>query len=206
MDSWGKGVYTPHTLIHIQENDMNFYGYIKNIYYAFERKKEKLYLKNLCRNGLKLGNNVEIVGNYFFDPSHCFLISIGDNCTICPNVRLIAHDASIKKLFNFTKIGRIEIKENCFIGDSTIVLQNVTIGENSIIGAGSVVTKNIAANMVAAGNPAKQLMTVKEYKERVERLSKDKKIFSKEYYIDKLDNTKRIEMIESLKKGTGFIV
>lgn len=185
---------------------MNFYVYIKNIYYAVERKKEKLYLKNLCKNGLKLGNNVEIIGNYFFDPSHCFLISIGDNCTICPNVRLIAHDASIKKLCNFTKIGKIEIKENCFIGDSTIVLQNVTIGENSIIGAGSVVTKNIAANMVAAGNPAKQLMTVKEYKERIERLSKGKKIFTKEYYINKLDNTKRKEMIESLNKGTGFIV
>ncbi len=185
---------------------MNPYTFIKNIYYAVERKKEKLYLGNLCKNGLKLGDNVEIVGDYFFDPSHCFLISIGDNCTICPNVRLIAHDASIKKLFNFTKIGKIDIKANCFIGDSVIVLQNVTIGENSIIGAGSVVTKNIAANMVAAGNPAKQLMTVKEYREKIGRLSKDKKVFNEEYYINKLDNNKRIEMIELLNGGTGFIV
>ena len=42
-----------------------------------------------------------------------------------------------------------------WIGDSAIVCKGVTIGENSIIGAGAVVTKNIPANVVAAGNPAK---------------------------------------------------
>ena len=50
------------------------------------------------QKGLKIGKNVEIIDTFFFDPSHCFLISIGDNCTICPNVRLIAHDASTKSI------------------------------------------------------------------------------------------------------------
>ena len=110
--------------------------------------------------GLKLGKGVEIIDTFFFDPSHCYLISIGDNCTICPGVRLIAHDASTKKFLGYTKLGKIDIKENCFIGDSTIILPGVTIGPNSIIGAGSVVTKNIPPNVVAAGNPARVLKKI----------------------------------------------
>ena len=122
---------------------MNIYSYIKNIYHTLQSKKTEKHIKNLKKKGLKLGNNVSIIDTFFFDPSHCFLISIEDNCTICPNVRLIAHDASTKKLLGYTKTGKIVIKKDCFIGDSAIVLPNVSIGPNTIIGAGSVVTKNI---------------------------------------------------------------
>jgi len=114
---------------------MNIYSDIKKIYYLLQSKKRQNYINRLIANGLSLGRNVDIIDNFFFDPSHCFLISIGDNCTICPNVRLIAHDASTKKILGYTKIGEIDIKENCFTGDSAIVLPNVTIGPNSIIGA-----------------------------------------------------------------------
>ena len=49
----------------------------------------------------------------------------------------------------------ILIENNVWLGEGVKVLKGVTIGENSIIGAGSVVTKNIPANVIAAGNPAK---------------------------------------------------
>jgi maltose O-acetyltransferase len=140
------------------------------------------------------------------DPSHCFLISIGDNCTICPNVRLIAHDASTKKHLGHTKIGTIDIKENCFLGDSVIVLPGVTIGPNTIIGAGSVVTKTVPANSVAAGNPSHVISSIDEYLKKIERKSIGKKIFGKDYYIDKLDEEKRAEIIRSIGKTIGFIV
>jgi maltose O-acetyltransferase len=42
-----------------------------------------------------------------------------------------------------------------FIGDHVTILKGVTIGKNSVIGNHSVVTKSIAANVIAAGNPAK---------------------------------------------------
>lgn len=51
--------------------------------------------------------------------------------------------------------GTIYIGKNVWICDGVCVMPGVTIGENSIIGANSVVTKNIPANCVAAGNPAK---------------------------------------------------
>lgn len=48
----------------------------------------------------------------------------------------------------------VVLEENVWIGDSAIVCKGVTIGENSIIGAGAVVTRDIPANVIAAGAPA----------------------------------------------------
>lgn len=185
---------------------MFLHDFIRKQYLGLVSSRRKKYLANLVSKGLKLGNNVQIVDTFFFDPSHCFLISIGDNCTICPNVRLIAHDASTKKILGYTKIGRIVLNKNCFIGDSVIILPNVTVGENSIVGAGSVVTKDIPPETIAAGNPARTIATIKDYKEKMQLLSKGKKIFSEEYYIEKLDNMKRQEIIASIGDSVGFIV
>ena len=49
------------------------------------------------------------------------------------------------------------IKKGASIGSGATILAGITIGENSIIGAGAVVTKDIPANVIAAGNPAKVL-------------------------------------------------
>ena len=155
---------------------------------------------------MQLGKDVDIIDAFFFDPSHCFLISIGDNCTICPNVRLIAHDASTKKILGYTKIGRIKINENCFIGDSVIVMPNVTIGPNSIIGAGAVVKKDIPPDTVAAGNPARVISSIKDYIKKVEAVSKNKNIFTEDYHIENIDENKRKEMIDSLSNSPGFII
>jgi maltose O-acetyltransferase len=119
---------------------------LNKLYHLIVKKRRQAYINRLIANGLTLGKNVDIIDTFFFDPSHCFLISIADNCTICPNVRLIAHDASTKKILGYTKIGKIDIKENCFIGDSALILPNVTIGPNTIIGAGAIVTKDIPPN------------------------------------------------------------
>jgi acetyltransferase-like isoleucine patch superfamily enzyme len=51
--------------------------------------------------------------------------------------------------------GPVIIHDRVWIGDKATILPGVTIGENSIIGANSVVTKNVPANSVCAGNPAK---------------------------------------------------
>lgn len=56
----------------------------------------------------------------------------------------------------------IVIKKNVFIGAKSIVLKGVTIGENSIIGAGSVVTRNVPANQIWAGNPARYIKNLTE--------------------------------------------
>ncbi len=49
------------------------------------------------------------------------------------------------------------VKEGASIGSGATILPNVTIGENAIVGAGSVVTRDVPANSVVAGNPARLL-------------------------------------------------
>lgn len=57
----------------------------------------------------------------------------------------------------YRRCASVVIRDNVFIGAKCIILKGVTIGENSIIGAGSVVTKNVPANQIWAGNPAKYI-------------------------------------------------
>lgn len=178
----------------------------EKIYQFIRNKKREKHIEQLVTNGLRIGNNVGILDGCFLDPGHCYLISIGDNCVFCPNVRLIAHDASTKRILGYSKIGKIDIKENCFIGDSTIILPGVTIGPNSIVGAGSVVTKNVPADTIVASNPARAISSVKDYIDKIQSHSKNKKIFPREYFIDRLDDKKREEIIQSLKDSIGFIL
>jgi acetyltransferase-like isoleucine patch superfamily enzyme len=55
------------------------------------------------------------------------------------------------------KVERTLVKRGASVGSGATILSNVVIGENAIVGAGSVVTKDVPANMVVAGNPAKVL-------------------------------------------------
>jgi maltose O-acetyltransferase len=156
--------------------------------------------------GLKIGADVSIQDGVFFDPSHCYLISIGARTVLAPNVRLIAHDASTKRFVGATRLGKIVIEEECFIGDSVIVLSGVTIGRGSIIGAGSVVTRSIPAGCVATGNPATVIASVDDYSKRQTEQSAGGKTFSSDYWIGRTDERQREEMLLAATAGKAFIV
>jgi acetyltransferase-like isoleucine patch superfamily enzyme len=66
------------------------------------------------------------------------------------------------------KVERTLVKKGASIGSGSSVLSNVTIGENAIIGAGSVVTKDVPANTIVAGNPARVLRQIEEVLEITE--------------------------------------
>jgi len=58
------------------------------------------------------------------------------------------------------KVERTIVKKGASIGTGVTILANVTIGENAIVGAGSVVTKDVPANTIVVGNPAKVLRQI----------------------------------------------
>jgi acetyltransferase-like isoleucine patch superfamily enzyme len=55
------------------------------------------------------------------------------------------------------RVEKTVVSKGASIGSGSTILSNVNIGENAIVGAGSMVTKNVPANAVVAGNPAKLL-------------------------------------------------
>jgi acetyltransferase-like isoleucine patch superfamily enzyme len=62
------------------------------------------------------------------------------------------------------KVEKTLVKKGASIGSGSTILANVTIGENAIVGAGSVVRKDVPANAIVAGNPARFLRFISEEK------------------------------------------
>ena len=131
--------------------------------------------KTLVKRGLRVGTDFTRQQGCYIDPTHCFLIEIGNNVTLSIRVTLLAHDASTKKCLGFTKIGKIRIGDNVFIGANATVLPGVCVGDNCVIGANSVVTKNVPENTVVTGNPARVVCSLSEFREKTARLWKTRR-------------------------------
>ena len=115
------------------------------------------------------GYNIEIGDNFFANYNFVVLdvgkVKIGNNVQIAPNVGLYTaghplHPDSINSGYEYGI--DITIGDNVWLGGGVIVLPGVTIGDNAVIGAGAVVTKDIPANAIAAGNPAKVIRYITE--------------------------------------------
>ncbi len=65
------------------------------------------------------------------------------------------------------RVEKTVVKSGASIGSGATILSNVTIGENSIVGAGSVVTKDVPANVIVAGNPARVLRPLSEANQKL---------------------------------------
>lgn len=116
------------------------------------------------RRGVKIGKNPGLV-DCILDYGHGYLMEIGDNSRFA-HVTILTHDASTKTELGYSKIGRVKIGNDVFIGHGSIILPGTTIGDRVVIGAGSVVKGNIPGNSVAVGNPATVVCTYDEYIEK----------------------------------------
>jgi maltose O-acetyltransferase len=108
------------------------------------------------------GENLHIGARTFVNANLTALdvaaITIGEDCQIGPNVQLLTPTHPVDPRPRRDKLEAaqpITVEDNVWLGGGVIVCPGVTIGENSVIGAGAVVTKDIPANVVAVGNPAR---------------------------------------------------
>lgn len=110
----------------------------------------------LIENDVIIGDNVTVKsGVYIWDG-----IRVEDNVFIGPNATFTNDKMPRSKVYP-EKFQGITIKKNASVGANVTLLPGITIGENAMIGAGSVVTKDVPANAVVVGNPAKLLRYVK---------------------------------------------
>jgi UDP-2-acetamido-3-amino-2,3-dideoxy-glucuronate N-acetyltransferase len=117
------------------------------------------------QKGAKIGNNCKI-------SSHTFIcegvtiendVFIGHNVTFINDVypRSTSGEGKLQTEDDWTCIPTL-IKKSASIGSSVTLLCGITVGENAIVGAGSVVTKDVPANTIVAGNPARVMRKTTE--------------------------------------------
>lgn len=178
-------------------------GKLKNILY---RLRGEYTTEQLLKMGMKVGKNFGRLNGVILDPSHCWLIEIGNNVTMAPRVHILCHDASTKQFMNYTKIGRVTIGDNVFIGAESVVLPGVTIGNNVIVGANSTVTHDIPDNTVVAGTPAKLICTLDDYLNKEKERMKSAPCYGEDYTLRKdVSMEKRMKQKEELKGKIGYI-
>lgn len=87
-------------------------------------------------------------------------IIIGEYVQIAPRAMVFTHDSS-RDIKN-PKCGDVIIWDNVYIGAGAIILHGIQIGKNAIVAAGAVVTKDVDANIIVGGVPAKVIREVKK--------------------------------------------
>jgi acetyltransferase-like isoleucine patch superfamily enzyme len=148
-----------------------------------------VYINALSKGGVELGDNVSLgagtiiectgvireLGEYVKIGSHvgfaqnCFIavrgpIEIGDDCIFGPNVSVHSENHVFEdpdkpiRLQGATRLG-VKIGRDCWFGEGAVVLDGVTIGDGCVIAANACVTKDVPANSVVGGVPAKILKT-----------------------------------------------
>jgi len=147
-------------------------------YLAMERGKSFWLFQRLCRPDAReyaeylrrhgglyaMGQEVSItIGTQILDPAY---VRIGNNVLLAA-CTLIGHDGSIEILnraygVKLDRVGKIDIRDNVFIGHGSIVLAGVTIGPNAIVAAGSVVVQDVKEGDIVGGAPARPIGRVEE--------------------------------------------
>ena len=163
------------------------------------------YTEYLMKQGVKIGKDSIVIYPSYIDARLPYLVEIGNNVTVSRNVTILAHDATTAYAGDMVKIGRVTIHDHCFIGANSTILCNISIGPNSIVGAGSVVTRNVLPDTVYAGNPARQVSTVKEF---IEKVRKDKEQFpffeGKDYQNPYIPESRKDIIKDKLSKKHGY--
>lgn len=128
---------------------------------------EETVVRTLREMGVQIGERCRIYTQNF--GSEPWLIRIGNHVCVSNDVTFVNHALTWPfqdQYESLTGFGKIEILDNCQIGVRATILPNVTIGPNAIVGACSVVTKDVPANVVVAGNPARIVCTMEEYEKK----------------------------------------
>jgi acetyltransferase-like isoleucine patch superfamily enzyme len=116
---------------------------------------------------INYGKNTKIGKNVFINFDCVFLdlggITIEENVLIAPKVSLLSEGHPISPNDRQSLVpGPIHIMKNAWIGACATILPGVTVGENAVVAAGAVVSKDVPANTIVGGVPAKIIKTIED--------------------------------------------
>ncbi|TCB97636.1 sugar O-acetyltransferase [Micromonospora zingiberis] len=113
------------------------------------------------------GYNIQIGPRSFVNYHAVFLdvapITLGADVQVGPNVQLLTPTHPVdpeQRRAKWEAAKPITIGDNVWLGGGAIVLAGVTVGDNTVVGAGAVVTRDLPANVVAVGNPARPVRQI----------------------------------------------
>lgn len=173
-----------------------------------DKKIKNMRIQHWIKQGAVIGADFQLERNAFLDSSFPWLITIGNNVTLAPDSLVLCHDGSTKKAIGYSKVGRVTIGNNVFVGAKSVILPNTTIGDNVVIGAGSIVHGVIPSDVVVAGAPAKVIGDIESFIEKNDNRRNNGFTFDISYTNKgNITEEKKQEMKHKLSHSTnGFIV
>lgn len=136
-----------------------------------DRRYDALYRRVGEPGGLEWAQMLRERGDFYAMGDDCYIdpfaqiedrayIRLGNNVRIA-NCTMLGHDGAVNLInralgLRLDSVGKIDIRDNVYIGYHAIILPGVTIGPNAIVSAGSVVRSDVAEGDVVAGVPAKR--------------------------------------------------
>lgn len=107
----------------------------------------------------RVGYNTIVMPNVFISSG----VSVGNHCVILPNT-VLSHDCEIGDYCcigsNVSVSGSVRIGQGCYIGSGSRFREDISIGSGTLVGLGSAVLKNLPADVIAAGAPARVLKAI----------------------------------------------
>jgi maltose O-acetyltransferase len=123
-------------------------------------------LRQLRKLGLHAEPPIRLAPRSFIDAKFPWAVEIGAHTIIAGDVRILAHDAAIKRITGYAEVRPVAIGTRCYIGAGTIILPGAVIGDEAVIGAGAIVRGEIPPRSLAIGTPAKVVGSIENLRER----------------------------------------
>lgn len=177
------------------------------VHRVWARARSMPDLYGLQERGLQIGRDCQVNRGVMIDAWHCWLISIGDDCIIAPEVMILAHDASTRIYIGYTRLRRTTVGNRVYIGARAIILPGVTIGDDAIVGAGAVVSRDVEPGTMVAGNPAEVVGLTADHAEKHRRRMRQRPVWPWEGWTVQSGITaeRKAEMVDKLNDGEGYV-